>query len=97
MLHPEVREINIQLFNPLEKEVFLKAIELMVLFDIKIRPKENGSTANDQTPLFRLPTQQNFNSYNDKSYIPCFEPDIAHVVTFGSKNAFQSNSGSTNN
>jgi hypothetical protein len=53
----------------------------MVLFDIKL--KENHS-ASEQTPLFRLPTQQN-NTFNDKSYIPCFEPDIAHVVTFGIK------------
>jgi hypothetical protein len=36
MLHPEVREINIQLFNDYEKEVFLRAIELLVMFDIKI-------------------------------------------------------------
>lgn len=37
MIHPEVRECNIQLFNPKEKEVFLQALELMVMFDIKIK------------------------------------------------------------
>ena len=36
MIHPDVRDCNIQLFNKQEKEVFLKAVELMVMFDIKI-------------------------------------------------------------
>ena len=41
LLHPEIREINIQLFNKWEKEIFLKAIELMVFFDIKlVQPKQ---------------------------------------------------------
>ena len=40
MIHPDVREINIQLFNNTEKEAFLKALELMVLFDIRIKQKQ---------------------------------------------------------
>lgn len=39
MIHPEVREINIQLLDTYEKQVFLTALELMVLFDIKIKQK----------------------------------------------------------
>jgi len=44
MIHPEVREINIQLFNQQEKDIFLKAIEFMVLFDIKLKPKSEDSS-----------------------------------------------------
>jgi len=36
LIHPEIREINIQLFNKWEKDIFLRAIELMVFFDIKL-------------------------------------------------------------
>ena len=36
LVHPEIREINIQLFNKWEKEIFLRAIEFMVFFDIKL-------------------------------------------------------------
>jgi hypothetical protein len=39
MIHPEVREINIQLFDTNEKHIFLTALELMVMFDIKIKQK----------------------------------------------------------
>ena len=42
MIHPEVREINIQLFDTYEKHVFLTALELMVLFDIKIKLNDSG-------------------------------------------------------
>lgn len=87
MIHPEVREINIQLFNQQEKDIFLKAIEFMVLFDIKLKPKsEDSSAASGGEPIYRLPTGANSN-FSDKSYIPSFEPDIGHVVTFGTKQA----------
>jgi hypothetical protein len=52
----------------------------MVLFDIKLVQKEDAS--NNLSSL-RLPTAQGHNTYNDKSYMPSFEPDIAKVVTFG--------------
>jgi len=46
IIHPEIREINIQLFNPWEKEIFVRAIELMVLFDIKlIQPKSQAQNS----------------------------------------------------
>lgn len=82
MIHPEVREINIQLFNPWEKEVFLKAIELLVLFGIKIDPAKQEDPAG-AGGHYRLPTNQNTTNYNDMSYIPTFNPDISNVVTFG--------------
>ena len=57
----------------------------MVLFDIKLKPKsEDASAANGGAPIYRLPTGQD-SHFSDKSYIPSFEPDIAHVVTFGTK------------
>lgn len=57
MIHPDVREINIQLFNPYEKEVFLKALELMVLFDIRIKQKtEDSSVSAGGQAIYTLPT-----------------------------------------
>ena len=52
LIHPEVRETNhnIHLFNDREKEVFIAALELMVLFDIKI--KEDSSNALNHIPNF---------------------------------------------
>lgn len=52
MLHPNVREINIQLFDEFEKQIFLKAIELMVVFDIKLIPRDEK----DDVTTHRLPT-----------------------------------------
>ena len=73
LIHPEIREINIQLFTAWEKEIFLRAIELMVFFDIKlVQPKQ--------------PEGDNFllsGPGATQSYIAHFEPDIAKVVTFG--------------
>lgn len=37
MIHPNVREINTQLFNKHERQVFQTAIEIMVMFDIKLK------------------------------------------------------------
>ena len=36
MIHPQVRDVNTQLFTPVEKDCFKKAIEIMVTFDIKL-------------------------------------------------------------
>lgn len=72
MIHPEVREINIQLFDTREKETFLTTLELMVLFDIKI--KENYDSGGD--------------ILGQPNYIPTFEPDIANIVTFGNGKRF---------
>lgn len=54
--------------------MFLKAIEFLVLFDIKIKIQEQ-SNANGPDQTFRLHTQTT--NHNDKTYIPRFEPDIA--------------------
>jgi len=37
IVHPNIREINIQILNNWEKEIFLKALEFMVLFNISIK------------------------------------------------------------
>jgi hypothetical protein len=92
MVHPDVREINLQLFNDQEKHIFLKAIEFLVLFDIKIKIQEQ-SGANGPEPTFRLHTQTTSN--NDKTYIPKFEPDIAQVVTFGNHNSAEKDGSAT--
>lgn len=36
MIHPDIRDINVQLLNPQEKEVFMRALEFMVMFGIEI-------------------------------------------------------------
>ena len=67
MIHPEVREINIQLFNQQEKDLFLKAIEFMILFDIKLKPQnEDLSVINGGAPIYRLPTGAN-STFGDRS------------------------------
>ena len=40
IIHPDVNESNIHLFKEREKEVFLKAIEFMVIFNIKIKMQD---------------------------------------------------------
>lgn len=55
MVHPDVREINIQLFNDFEKHIFLKAIEFLVLFDIKIKIQDLSAPNGPET-TFRLHT-----------------------------------------
>ena len=37
MIHPNIREINTQLFTKHEKYAFQSAIEIMVLFDITLK------------------------------------------------------------
>ena len=65
----------------------------MVMFDIKLPQK--GESSDKNTLIYRLPTPQGHNTYNDSSYIPTFNPDIGHVITFGNRNSnnLQSNSG----
>lgn len=41
MIHPDIRDINVQLLSATEKEVFLRALEFMVMFDIEIQLKED--------------------------------------------------------
>ena len=40
MIHPNVREVNTQLFKDHEKVQFNTAIEIMVMFDIKLKDEE---------------------------------------------------------
>jgi hypothetical protein len=70
ILHPTVREINIQLFTEWERTVFLAALEFMVVFNIKLK------IAEEQTPVDGLPRPE--------TGIPQFEPDLASLVVFGS-------------
>ena len=41
MIHPEVRPINSQLLNNHEKESLRTSIEIMILFDIKLKQAQN--------------------------------------------------------
>lgn len=50
IIHPNVRDLNIQLFTPFEKLAFLTAIEVMVMFDIKL--KEESVITDTQTGYF---------------------------------------------
>eukprot|EP00356_Strombidium_inclinatum_P001948 CAMPEP_0170512636 /NCGR_PEP_ID=MMETSP0208-20121228/66959_1 /TAXON_ID=197538 /ORGANISM="Strombidium inclinatum, Strain S3" /LENGTH=149 /DNA_ID=CAMNT_0010796285 /DNA_START=460 /DNA_END=909 /DNA_ORIENTATION=+ len=76
MLHPDVRDVNVQLFNEQEKESFLATLELMVLFDITLK------NSRDQAFGFGIQSQ---------THIPKFEPDIGHLVTFGTSPSRESN------
>jgi hypothetical protein len=37
MMHPKVRDVNMQLFTEEEKKVLVLAIEIMITFDIKMK------------------------------------------------------------
>lgn len=50
MIHPNVRDINTQLFNKHEKQAFQTAIEVMVMFDIKL--KDDSLSLDSQIPNF---------------------------------------------
>ena len=69
IIHPDIRDINIQMFNAWEKVLFLKALEFMVIFNIKIAITESSNDA--------------FFHYLQKSFIPKFEPNITSLVVYG--------------
>lgn len=73
VVHPEVREVNIQLYNDWERTVFLSALEFMVVFNIKLKIVDHQTSPDDWS---RPETQ-----------IPHFEPDLASLVVFGSSQA----------
>ena len=50
MMHPNVRDINTQLFNKHEKQAFQTAIEIMVMFDVKL--KDDSLNLDCQIPQF---------------------------------------------
>ncbi|CDW81860.1 chromosome transmission fidelity protein 18 homolog [Stylonychia lemnae] len=68
MIHPQIREINTQLFTKHEKQSFSTALEIMVMFDITLTEEQDP---NEQTNL----TSQNPD-------IAKFEPNITQLVTF---------------
>jgi hypothetical protein len=43
MIHPVVRDVNTQLFTKFEKQSFTTAIEVMVMFDLKLGNEEEQS------------------------------------------------------
>uniref|UniRef100_A0A7S3FX74 Uncharacterized protein n=1 Tax=Strombidium rassoulzadegani TaxID=1082188 RepID=A0A7S3FX74_9SPIT len=77
MIHPEVRDIYLHLFNEAEKEQFLTALQLMVMFDIQLlNPRDQASEE------FVLPTQN-----NQSMQTPKFSPDITALVTYSKKSS----------
>ena len=39
LMHPNIRDINTQLFTKYERECFMQAIEIMVMFDVRLEEK----------------------------------------------------------
>lgn len=72
IVHPEVREVNIQLYNEWERTVFVSALEFMVVFNIKIKISDRQAAGD-------------FSSF--ETHVPQFEPDLASLVVFGSSQA----------
>eukprot|EP00347_Sterkiella_histriomuscorum_P000515 403375550 len=67
MVHPNIREINTQLFTKHERIAFQQAIEIMIMFDITLKPESQDSLLD-------------LSNYN--ADIAQFEPDLTSLVTF---------------
>lgn len=48
MIHPDINETNVLLFKERDRETFLKAIELMVIFNLKIKIQDESLSIAEQ-------------------------------------------------
>jgi hypothetical protein len=73
MIHPNIRDTSTQLFSKHERQVFQTALEIMVMFDIKLKddPINREYSKNSNSDIIKT-----------DSLIANFEPDIGSLVTF---------------